>query len=70
MSEKNNENIIYYNIVQSIVICGSEIWELKSRTLEVLKATEMDFWRRSAGISRRDHIKNEREILSVALHRP
>ena len=24
------------------------------------KATEMDFWRRSAGITRRDHVRNER----------
>ena len=26
----------------------------------MLRATEMDFWRRSAGISRRDRVRNER----------
>ena len=33
---------------------------MKDRTQKILKATEMDFWRRSAGISRRDHVRNER----------
>ena len=37
---------------------GVETWELKSRTISKLNSTEMDFWRRSARISRRDKIGN------------
>ena len=37
---------------------GAETWELKSRTISKLNSTEMDFWRRSARISRRDKIRN------------
>ena len=40
---------------------------MKQRTREVLEATEMDFWRRSAGISRKDRVRNEtvREIMDA-----
>jgi hypothetical protein len=31
---------------------------LKAKTLAKLNTTEMDFWRRSAGISRKDKIRN------------
>ena len=57
---KDNKKLIYTTIVKSILSYGSEVWQMKSRTQDILKATEMDFWRRSAGISRRDHVRNER----------
>ncbi|PSN39914.1 hypothetical protein C0J52_23346 [Blattella germanica] len=36
----------------------TEIWHLKSGTIHKLHLTEMDFWRRSARISRREKIRN------------
>ena len=57
---KANKHRIYDAIVKSIVLYGSEVWPLTKRTQEILRATEMDFWRRSAGISRRDRVRNER----------
>ena len=64
---KETKRKIYNVIVKSIVTYGSEVWQLKKRTEDMLRATEMDFWRRSAGISRRERIRNERvrEIMGV-----
>ena len=36
----------------------AETWCLKAKTVEKLNSTEMDFWRRSARISRKDKIRN------------
>lgn len=57
---KTNKQRIYNTILKSILTYGSEVWQIKQRSENMLLATEMDFWRRSAGISRRDHIRNER----------
>ena len=64
---KETKRKIYNVIVKSIVTYGSEVWQLKKRTEDMLRATEMDFWRRSAGISRRERIRNVkvREIMGV-----
>lgn len=64
---KDNKKRIYNSVVKPIITYGSEVWQLKKRTQEMLKATEMDFWRRSAGISRRERVRNERvrEIMGV-----
>jgi hypothetical protein len=35
-----------------------ETWCLKARTVAKLNSTEMDFWRRSARISRKEKIRN------------
>ncbi|CAH0395324.1 unnamed protein product [Bemisia tabaci] len=57
---KANKHRIYDAIVKSIKLYGSEVWPFTKRTQEMLRVTEMDFWRRSAGISRRDHVRNKR----------
>lgn len=64
---KEKKRMIYNTIIKSILTYGSEVWPMKERTKKILKATEMDFWRRSAGISRRDHVRNERvrEIMNA-----
>ena len=64
---KSNKHLIYNSIVKSIITYGSEVWQLKERSKRLLEATEMDFWRRSAGRSKRDRVRNEeiREIMNV-----
>ncbi|XP_044760889.1 uncharacterized protein LOC123318344 [Coccinella septempunctata] len=57
---KSNKHRIYNTILKSIVTYGSEVWQMKQRSEKMLLATEMDFWQRSAGISRRDRVRNER----------
>jgi hypothetical protein len=64
---KGNKKRIYNTIIKSTVTCSSEIWPLKKRSENMLLTTEMDFWRRSAGSSRRERIRNERirDIMKV-----
>ncbi|XP_030766933.1 uncharacterized protein LOC115890751 [Sitophilus oryzae] len=57
---KANKKNIYNTVVKSIITYGSEVWQLKSRTENMLLATEMDYWRRSAGKSKRAQITNDR----------
>jgi hypothetical protein len=45
-------------IVQSTITYAAETWCLKARTVANLNSTEMDFWRLSARISRKDKIRN------------
>jgi len=49
---------IYHAIVKSTITCAAETWCLKAKTVAKLNSTEMDFWRRSARISRKDKIKS------------
>jgi hypothetical protein len=37
---------------------AAETWCLKAKTIAKLNSTEIDFWRRSARISRKDRIRN------------
>ncbi|XP_030753355.1 uncharacterized protein LOC115880307 [Sitophilus oryzae] len=46
--------------IKSIISYGSEVWLLKERNLKLLEATEMDFWRCTAGKSKLDRVRNER----------
>lgn len=64
---KNNKQNIYNSIVKSVITYSSEVWQLKQKSEKMLEATEMDFWRRSAGKSRMEKITNERirEIMGV-----
>lgn len=64
---KTNKHRIYNSIVKSITTYGSEVWQLKERTKRMLEATEMDFWRRSAGRSKLERIRNDRvrEVMNV-----
>ena len=48
----------YHAIVKSAITHAAEIWCLKAKTVAKLNSTEMDFWRLSARISRKDKIKN------------
>ena len=41
-----------------VACCAAETWCLKAKTTAKLNSTEMDFWRRSARISRKDKIRN------------
>ena len=50
---------LYKCLVEPITTYGAETWELRKRDKDRLLALEMDFWRRSAGISRLDHIRND-----------
>lgn len=55
---KRTKTIIYKTIVESISTYGAETWEMNKRQRERLLALEMDFWRRSCGVSRMDHVRN------------
>jgi hypothetical protein len=48
---------------------AAETWCLKAKTIAKLNSTEMDLWRRSARISRKDKIRNniKTKLNSVAL---
>jgi RPA family protein len=49
---------IYHAIVKSTNTYAAETSCLKAKTVSKLNSTEMDFWRRSARISRKDKIRN------------
>ncbi|XP_030762003.1 uncharacterized protein LOC115886839 [Sitophilus oryzae] len=55
-----NKHKIYNSIVKTIISYVSEVWPLKKRILKLHEATEMDFWRRAAGESKLDRVRNER----------
>jgi hypothetical protein len=40
---------MYETIVESILLYGSEVWEITKRDKQRLEAVEMDFMRRSKG---------------------
>src|SRR5215510_8674484 len=49
---------IYHAIVKSTITYAAETWCLKAKTIAKLNSTEMDFWRHSALIFRKDKIRN------------
>jgi len=49
---------IYHAILKSTIKYAAETWCLKAKTVAKLISTEMDFWRRSARVSRKDKIRN------------
>ena len=49
---------IYHAIVKRTITYAAETWGLKAQTVSKLNNTEMDFWRRSARISKKDQIRN------------
>jgi hypothetical protein len=61
------KTIIYKSIVESITLYGSETWSLNRRQQNKLLATEMDYWKWSARMSRRERIRNTviRDIMEV-----
>lgn len=53
------KKLIYSTLVQSVMLYGSETWTLNKAQEKKILSVEMDFWRRSAGVSRTEHIRNE-----------
>jgi len=49
---------IYHEIVKRTITYAAETWCLKSKTVTKLNSTEIDFWRRSSRIFRKDKIRN------------
>ena len=49
---------ICHAIVKSTITYAAETWCSRAISLAKLNSTEMDFWRRSARISRKDRIRN------------
>jgi len=49
---------IYHAVVKSTITRATETWCLKVERVVKLNSTEIDFWRRSARISRKDKIRN------------
>jgi hypothetical protein len=49
---------IYHAIGKSTITYVAKTWCLKAKTIAKLNCTKMDFWRRSAKISRKDKIRN------------
>lgn len=58
IKEKTKKHI-YSTIFESCVTYGAEVWVINKNMQNKLLALEMDFWRRSAKISRLQHIRNE-----------
>ena len=51
---RENKKSTCNSIIKNIKTYGSEVWSNKDKTENIVTATEMDFWRRAAGRSRRD----------------
>ena len=50
---------IYTSLVRSVTTYGAEVWDIGVRNRGRLLATEMDFLRRSCGLTRTDIVRNE-----------
>ena len=50
--------IYTYIYIYIYIYSAAETWCLKAKRVAKLNSTEMDFWRRSARISRKDKIRN------------
>jgi hypothetical protein len=61
------KKLVYQALVQSILLYGAETWTLNTQQANILLTTEMDFWRRSARISRKEKVRNVtiREVMEV-----
>jgi hypothetical protein len=57
VTSKTNPHV-YHAIGKSTIAYAAETWFLKAKTVAKLNSTEMEFWRRSARISRKDKIRN------------
>lgn len=56
---KNVKRRLYKTIVESIATYGSEVWEISKGNENKLTAMEMDYWRRSCGLTLLDKVRNE-----------
>jgi hypothetical protein len=57
VTSKTNTHI-YHAVVKSTITYAAATGCLKAKNITKLNSTEMDFWRRSARISRKDKIRN------------
>jgi hypothetical protein len=59
--------LLHYTIIESIGLYGAEAWEITEANKRKLQAFQMDFLRRNCGISRLDHVRNDRikEIMDL-----
>ena len=51
---------IFKALLQNVSLYGAETWTVTRKQAERLLAVEMDIWRRSARISRKDKIRSTR----------
>jgi hypothetical protein len=65
--QKKTKMMLYSTIIESMGLYGAEIWEITEANKKKLQAFQMDFLRRSCGISRLDHVQNDRikEIMNL-----
>jgi hypothetical protein len=63
----NVKKHIYNVIIKSILLYGCEVWQLWKREEQRMMVNEMDYWRRAAGISCTERIRNEivKDIMRV-----
>ncbi|CAG9835613.1 unnamed protein product [Diabrotica balteata] len=50
---------IYESLIKSSLLYGAETWRITENNRKKLEAVEMDVFRRSLGISRRERVRNE-----------
>jgi hypothetical protein len=58
--QKKTKKMLYSTVIESIGLYGAEIWEITEVNKKKLQAFQMDFLRRSCGISILDHVRNDR----------
>jgi hypothetical protein len=65
--QKKTKKMLYSTIIESIGLYGAETWEITEANKNKLQAFQMDFLQRSCGISRLDHVRNDRikEIMDL-----
>lgn len=56
---KRVKRLIYKSIVEPILIYGSDVWTMTARNKMRLQAAEMEYWRRSCGLTKLDKVRNE-----------
>lgn len=54
----NTKTYMYKSLVQSITLPGSDVWDVNKSNRKKLEAMEMDFLRRSCGLSILDRVRN------------
>jgi len=56
---KNTKLYIYQTILQRILVCGAEVWQIPTRERNKMLSREVDVLKSSARKSRMERIKNE-----------
>jgi hypothetical protein len=58
---KNGKSVqVYTTLNTGTLTYGSQVWQIPTKEINELLATEMDFLRRLAGISRMDKVRNRK----------